>query len=135
MLSKNFKESVKSFVANDEAFSFMSTTIKSRVLRCISVISKLNGLNLSQDDESNINYFQNVKFLNSNPVLLARHFQYCVEVFLKKIIIDEPLGKVKYHAIRVSHFLLSTIVSLLDSAFFKILFSLIFDEHLVKRKF
>ena len=28
MLSKNFKESVKSFFANDEAFSFMNTSFK-----------------------------------------------------------------------------------------------------------
>ena len=36
-----------------------------------------------------------------NPVVLARHFQYRVEVFFKVIIIDGPLGKVKYHAVRV----------------------------------
>ena len=32
---------------------------------------------------------------------MARHFQYCVEVFFKEIILDDPLGKVKYFAIRV----------------------------------
>ena len=36
-----------------------------------------------------------------NPVLLARHFQYRVELFFKVIVINGPLGKVKYHAIRV----------------------------------
>ena len=36
-----------------------------------------------------------------NLVLLARHFQYRVEVFFKVIVINGPLGKVKYHAIRV----------------------------------
>ena len=83
-----------------------------------SIISKLNGRNVSQDDISNINYFQRCEILNSNPVLLARHFQYCVEVFFKKIIIDGPLGKVKYHVIHVSHFLLSTVVSLFGSPIF-----------------
>ena len=39
--------------------------------------------------------------LNNNPVLVARHFQYHVEVFFKEIIIDGPLGKTKYYAIRV----------------------------------
>ena len=67
----------------------------------VSIISKLNGLNLSQDDISNIDYFQRCEILNSNPVLLARHFQYRVEVFFKEIIIDGPFGKVKYYAIRV----------------------------------
>ena len=34
--------------------------------------------------------------VNSNPVLLARH-----EVFFQEIIIDGPLGKVKYRTLRV----------------------------------
>ena len=37
--------------------------------------------------------------LNNNPVLVARHFQYKVEVFFKDIIFDGPLGKTKYYAI------------------------------------
>ena len=32
-------------------------------------------------------------------MLLARHFQYSVEMFFKVIALDGPLGKVKYHAI------------------------------------
>ena len=36
--------------------------------------------------------------LNLNPVLLARHFQYRVETFFQVIVLDGPLGKVKYHA-------------------------------------
>ena len=36
--------------------------------------------------------------LNNNPVLVARHFQYKVEVFFKDIILDGPLGKTKYYA-------------------------------------
>ena len=68
----------------------------------VSIISKLNGLNLLQEDViSNIDCFQRCEIRNSNPVLLARHFQYGVEVFFKEIIIDGPFGKVKYYAIRV----------------------------------
>ena len=44
----------------------------------VSIISKLNGLNLSQEDISNIDYFQRCEIVNSNTVLLARHFQYRV---------------------------------------------------------
>ena len=65
----------------------------------VSIISKLNGLNLPQQDISNIDYFQRCEILNSNPVLLARHFQY--RVVFKEISIDGPFGKVKYFAIRV----------------------------------
>ena len=48
-----------------------------------------------------MDYFERCRYLNLNPVVLARHFQYRVEVFFKVIIIDGPFGKVKYHAIRV----------------------------------
>ena len=40
-------------------------------------------------------------YLNWNPVLLGRHFQYQVKLFLQVIFIDGLLGKKKYHAIRV----------------------------------
>ena len=50
-----------------------------------------------------LHYFERYNILNSNAVLLARHFQHRVEIFFKEILIirDGPLGKVKYYAIRV----------------------------------
>ena len=48
-----------------------------------------------------MDFFERCSYLNLNPVLLARHFQYRVEIFFKVIVLDGPLGKVKYHAIRV----------------------------------
>ena len=110
MLSRNFKESVKSFVAKDEAYNFMNTikgtpaywkrflfevlamvkqlglptffmTLSCADLRwdeLVSIISKLNGLNLSEDEIKNLDYFKRCEILNNNPVLLARHFQYRV---------------------------------------------------------
>ena len=65
----------------------------------VSIISKLDGENLEQIN--NLKYFERCNCLNSNHVLLARHFQYRVEVFFKEIIVNGPLGKVKYYAIRV----------------------------------
>ena len=68
----------------------------------IEIIYKLNeGDILANDDIHSMNYFDNTKILNSNPVLLARHFQYRVEVFFKEIVSDVPLGKNKHYAIRV----------------------------------
>ena len=132
MLSHNFNDTVKSFVANDEAYSFMSTikgtpywkkflfevlamvkqlglptyfmTLSCADLRwneLPSIISKLNGLSLSDEEIREMDYFTRCGLLNSNPVLMARHFQYRVEMFFKEIVIDGPLGKVTYHAIRV----------------------------------
>ena len=48
-----------------------------------------------------MDFFDRCSFLKLNPVLLARHLQYRVEVFLQVIVLNRPLGKVKYHAILV----------------------------------
>ena len=48
-----------------------------------------------------LTYHGRCRLLNSNPVLVARHFQHRVEVFFKDIVVDGPLGKTKYYAIRV----------------------------------
>ena len=67
----------------------------------ISIISKLKGESLSDEQINNMSYFERCSYLNVNPVLLARHFQYRVEVFFKEIVVNGPLGKVTYYAIRV----------------------------------
>ena len=50
--------------------------------------------------KTNVSCQERCNLLNNNPVLVARHFQYKIEVFFKKIIIDGPLGKTKYYAKR-----------------------------------
>ena len=67
----------------------------------IFIIATLNKEKITEDDINNMDFFERCKYLTLNPVLLARHFQYRVEVFFKAIIADGPLGRVKYHAIRV----------------------------------
>ena len=67
----------------------------------ISITAKLKGGNLQEEHINNMDFFERCTYLDMNPVLLARHFQYRVEVFFKVIITNGPLGKVKYHAIRV----------------------------------
>ena len=67
----------------------------------ISIIAKLKGENLQEEHINNMDFFEQCTYLNMNPVLLARHFQYRFEVFFKVIVINGPFGKVKYHAIRV----------------------------------
>ena len=133
MLSHNFSERVKEFIAKDDAYHFMNT-IKGTpaywkkflyevlamvkqlglptffmTLSCadlhwnelVSIIARLNGENLNENDINNMDFFERCHYLNLNPVILARHFQYRVEIFFKVIVINGPLGKVKYHAIRV----------------------------------
>ena len=133
MLSHNFSDTVKSFIANDEAYHFMNSKkgtpanwkrflyevlamVKQlRILtffmtlscadlhwnKLISIIAKLKGGNLQEEHINNMNFFERCTYLNMNPVLIAQHFQYRVEVFFKVKVINGSLGKVKYHAIRV----------------------------------
>ena len=73
-------------------------------LRCKElpyIINKLNNLALSEEELKNSSYQERCNLLNNDQVLVARHFQYKVEVFFKEIIIDSPLGITKYYAIRI----------------------------------
>ena len=67
----------------------------------VEIITKLGDKYISDEDIENLSYFERCAILNMNPVLLEKHFQYRVEVFFKEIVVDGPLGKVTYHAIRV----------------------------------
>ena len=64
------------------------------------IINKLNNLGLSDEELKDLSYQERCNLLNNNPALVARHFQYKVEVF-KEITLDGPLGKTKYYAIRI----------------------------------
>ena len=48
-----------------------------------------------------MSYHERCDTLNKNPVLVARHFQYRVEMFFKINVLDGPLGKTQHYAIRV----------------------------------
>ena len=65
------------------------------------IINNLNNLRLSEEGLKKLSYQERCNLLNNNPVLVARHFQYKVEVFFKEIIIDGPLGKTNYYAISI----------------------------------
>ena len=67
----------------------------------VQIITRLKGSDITDDEIANLSYFDRCEILNSNPVLLARHFQYRVETFFKEIILNGPLGKIIYYVIRV----------------------------------
>ena len=64
----------------------------------VEIIGKLTNMNMQIWI-----FFHRCKILNSNPVAVARHFQYQVEVFFREIvlILSEPLSNVKYFVIWV----------------------------------
>ena len=67
----------------------------------LHIVNKLNDLGLDDEKILNLSYKERCNLLNENPVLIARHFQYKVQLFFKEILIDGPLGKTKYYALRI----------------------------------
>ena len=65
------------------------------------IINRLNNLGLHKEELKILSYQERCNLSNNNSVLVARHFQYKVEVFFKEIIFDGPLVKTKYYAIRI----------------------------------
>ena len=56
---------------------------------------------LLEDSINEMDLFETCRCLNLNPVVLARHFQYRVEIFFKVIVLIGLFGKIRYHAITV----------------------------------
>ena len=56
---------------------------------------------LSNEQIPNMDFFTRCSYLNLHPVLLARRFQYRVEQIFRIIVLDGPMHKVKYQAIRI----------------------------------
>ena len=48
-----------------------------------------------------MSYSDKCNLLNGNPVIVARHFQYRIELSFRVIVLDGLLEKTNYHAIRV----------------------------------
>ena len=53
----------------------------------VEIISKLNSLRLTKENVKGLTYFERCHILNSNAVLLARHFRHRVEIFFEEILI------------------------------------------------
>ena len=95
---KKFQREVLAMVKQLDYLTFLLTLscFDLRWNELVGIISKLNRLGLTKENVKGLNYFERCNILNSNAVLLARHFQHRVDIFFKKILIirDGPLGKV-----------------------------------------
>ena len=67
----------------------------------ISIIFKLNSIDIADEDIDRLSHHERCHTLNKNPALVARNFQYRVEMFFKVVVLDGPLGKTQYCAIGV----------------------------------
>ena len=63
------------------------------------IINKSNNLTLSDEELTNLSYYERRNLLNNNPVLVVRHLQFKIKVFFKAIILEVHLSKAKYYAI------------------------------------
>ena len=54
-------------------------------------ISKINGIDICENEINDMSYSHKRKFLNETTVIVARRFQYQVELFVKVIVLDDPL--------------------------------------------
>ena len=60
-----------------------------------NIINKLSTFSLSDEEINNLAHQQQTKLFNDNPVFVARHFQYKLQVSFKEIVLERPLGKSK----------------------------------------
>ena len=67
------------------------------------ILAKLKGYERSNDEIDHMTYDEKRKMLNSNPIVVAKHFQYRLESMFKEILLGSgnPVGKVLYHVIRI----------------------------------
>ena len=67
------------------------------------ILSKLGGREMSDAEIANMTYNEKCKMLNSNPVIVAKHFQYRLECLFKDVFLGcgDPVGKILYDAIRI----------------------------------
>ena len=51
------------------------------------ILAKLKGYELSDDEIDRMTYDENCKMLNSNPIVILRHFQYRIESMFTDILV------------------------------------------------
>ena len=67
------------------------------------ILSKLKGHKMSDTEIEQMTYDEKCKMLNSNPVVVAKHFQYRLECLFRDVLLGsrDPVGKLLYHAIHI----------------------------------
>ena len=67
------------------------------------ILSKLQGKELTDQEIDLMTYNEKCKMLNSNPVVVVKHFQYRLETLFKEVLLGsgEPIGKILHDAIRI----------------------------------
>ena len=72
---------------------FFMCLIRIERIDIYSIIVELNGIDIADEDIDRVSYQERCDILNKNPVIVARHFQYRVEMLFKVTVLDGPPGK------------------------------------------
>ena len=69
----------------------------------VQVLSKLSGTEMTESEIKNMTYDERCKLLNSNPVIVAKHYQFRLENFFTEILFsnEKPLGSIMLYAIKI----------------------------------
>lgn len=67
------------------------------------IIAKMQGKKMTNEEVDALSYNERCQMLNTNPVIVAKHFQYRVETFFSEVLLSKanPIGKIVYYALRI----------------------------------
>ena len=67
------------------------------------IIARMQGRSMCNKEVEGLSYNEKCQMLNTNPVIVAKHFQYRVETFFTEILLSDtnPIGKIVYYALRI----------------------------------
>ena len=77
----------------ESTFFVTLSSVELRWNELISLINKLKQKDLSAENNECLSCHERSQLLNSNPVLIARLFQYRIEVFFKQITLDGSIKR------------------------------------------
>ena len=66
------------------------------------IIARIQGKQMTNEEIDALPYNERCQMLNTNPVIIAKHFQYRVETFFNEVLLSKvnPIGKIVYYALR-----------------------------------
>lgn len=67
------------------------------------IIAKMQRKKMTIEELDALSYNERCQMLNTNPVIVAKHFQYRVETFFKEVLLSKanPIGKIVYYALHI----------------------------------
>ena len=67
------------------------------------IIAKMQGKKMTNKDLDALSYNERCQMLNTNPVIVAKHFQYRVETFFNEVLLSKVnlIGKIVYYALHI----------------------------------